>query len=370
MKSYKVAGIITEYNPFHNGHIYHIQETKRITNCDILVCVMSGNFVQRGESAIIDKWERTKLALEHGVDIVIELPFIYATQSANYFAQGAIACLQLAEVDCIVFGSESNDIHALQTFAAKEISLQNEKKRGISSSLAYANVYGSLSPNDILGLNYIRHIEKTNINAYTIQRSNAYHSKALQGKISSASAIREAVFKKQAYSETTPMILDDTHQFKNYYPYIRYKLLSTPKEQLASIFLVDEGIEHRFIKHAQQSDSYDTFLEKTLTKRYTKANIQRSLVHILNHTTKEQANTLPEMKHIRVLGFNQEGQNYLHHLKKNVLIVTQLSKLPSPFNEMEVKASFLYNTVLPLKKQAEANKKELQAPIIHTHTEQ
>lgn len=369
MKKYKVAGIITEYNPFHNGHIYHIQETKRITQCDVLVCVMSGNFVQRGESAIIDKWERTKIALQYGVDILIELPFIYATQSANHFAMGAVRCLQLAEVDAIVFGSESNDLELLRRLSKQEINISIEKDKGISSSIAYASMYGTLPPNDILGLNYLRYIQTTNITPITIKRTNTYHSTTLTSSISSASAIRHAVFHNQDVTHTTPMQnLSSTHQFSNYYPWIKYTLVSQMPNHIASLFLVDEGIEHRFIKHAKQAEDYAHFIQMTLTKRYTKANIQRSLVHILQQTTKQEVNTLPTLDHIRILGFSEVGQAYLKQIKENVNIVTSVAKLPSPYKEMELKATQIYNLVLPLHEQVEANKKELQAPIIHIHT--
>lgn len=176
----KVTGIICEYNPFHNGHIHHIKKAREITNCDILVCVMSPNFVQRGEPAIIDKWERAKTAVENGVDIVFELPFIFATQSAAFFAKGAIDCLKLAKVDTIVFGSESNNIKILESISDMEIDIRNQDEEGLSTAKIYEKLYGKWNANDILGLNYLKEIKDSNITPYTIQRTNHYHDEKLE----------------------------------------------------------------------------------------------------------------------------------------------------------------------------------------------
>jgi len=193
----KIAGIVTEYNPFHQGHIHHITLTRRITGCDVLIAVMSGNFVQRGEPAVIDKWQRTEAALTHGVDLVIELPFAYAVQSAKQFAEASIGILALAGVTDIVFGSETNNLEELKEFAAMPINV-NAFKEKMKSGAGYPAAYGlstaSYFPNDILGIAYLKAMEGTDIIPHTIQRTNSYHDTAMDSEFASASALRHAHF--------------------------------------------------------------------------------------------------------------------------------------------------------------------------------
>ncbi len=363
MKKQIVCGIVCEYNPFHNGHIHHIQQARALTNCDVLICVMSGNFVQRGEPAIIDKWERTKIALEYNVDIVVELPYIYATQSANHFAKASIDILKMMHVDCIVFGSESNDVSFLQSLLKKEKELI--KKPGQSSAKAYEEMFGNLSPNDILGYNYIKAIGDAPIQVYTIQRTNAYHGQKLTGNISSATSIRKQIAKQEVIEETTPMTnLDDRFLMENYFPFIKFQLQVLPKQELASIFLMDEGIENHLYKQVELATTYEEFITGAITKRYTKASIQRSLIHLLTHTTKQMVNQLPVLQYVRILGFNQVGQAYLASIKEDVHIASGFGQIPQVYREMEYKAAQVYASVLPLEKQAAFIRKEIQQPII------
>lgn len=362
-KKYCVCGIICEYNPFHNGHILHIQKAKELCNPDILIAVMSGNFVQRGEPAIINKWERAKVALEYGVDIVLELPFPYAIQSANYFAKGAVDVLKLAAVQHLVFGSETNDIEQLKTYAMQTDIL--DKTQGISTAKAYEHLYGTaFSPNDILGINYLKQLQGSSIQAHTIKRTNKYHEISLQGEISSATSIRACVYHNEDYHFATPMQnLPAMYQMQYYYPYIKMLLLTSDPETLASFFLMDEGIEHLLIKNAKAADSYDAFIALCTSKRYTKASINRTLIHLMTQTKKATINTLPPINYLRVLAFNEKGKAYLHYLKKDVFIASKFTKIPSPYKEMELKATRVYNFPLPISKQRDMINLELQPPI-------
>lgn len=361
----KITGIICEYNPFHNGHIHHIKKTKELTNCDILVCVMSPNFVQRGEPAIIDKWERAKIAVENGVDIVFELPFIYATQSASYFAKGAIDCLKLANVDSIVFGSESNNLEILKNISQMDTAMDDSfEKEGLSTAKIYEKLYGNWNANDILGLNYLKEIQNTKIVPYTIQRTNYYHDEKLTSTISSATSIRKAVDEHSNYSDTTPMkSLSSTFHIRNYYSLIRILLLTMKKEELHTLFLMDEGIENLFIKNAKKYDTYEDFINASVSKRYTKSRIQRTLIHLMNHTTKEEVNHLPPIQYLRVLAYNDKGKILLRSLKEEILIVSKISQMPEVYKNMEIKASHVYAYPLEETKKNEFIKKELQAPI-------
>lgn len=362
----KITGIVCEYNPFHNGHIHHIKETKKLTNPDVLVCVMSGNFVQRGESAIVDKWQRAKAAVENGVDLVVELPFIYATQSAAQFAKGSIDILKLAKIDALVFGSESNDIENLVSLSTiDDTNLSTLKKDGISSVKAYEQLYGNLKANDILGINYLKQLKDTNIKAYTIQRTNNYHEEEVNTLFSSATAIRKAIYDKEDVSNHTVMKdLDDTFKMEHYYPFIKMLLLTTPKEVLSTYFLMDEGIENNLIKNAKIANTYDEFLSLCISKRYTKAKIQRTLIHLMCQTTKEEVNTLPPINCLRILAYNDKGKKYLKYLKeKDVNIASRFNQISEPYRSMELKASYVYAYPLDIQKQNEWLKKELQPPI-------
>ena len=172
------TGIIVEYNPFHNGHLHHINEIKKMFPNNIIVAVMSGNFTQRGDASIIDKWNKTNIALEYGVDIVIELPFQYATQSADIFAKGSLEILNALNVDNIVFGSETNNIDVLYKYANNILNSEIKLKKNESYP---ANLFKQKinKPNDILGISYIKEIIKNNynINVCTIKRESNYHSK-------------------------------------------------------------------------------------------------------------------------------------------------------------------------------------------------
>ena len=221
----KVTGIIVEYNPFHYGHLYHIEKSRELSVCDVLIAVMSGNFVQRGEPALIDKWQRTKAALENGVDLVIELPFAYCNQSAKQFAEGAIKILDLAQVSNVVFGSESNNISELQEIADMSINVNNLKesmRSGIGFPKAYGLMAGEYYPNDILGIAYLKALKGTSIQPFTIQRTVHYNDPNLDNKIASAKAIRSGVFNDKDISSFTPMKIDknDVHTLEPYYPYI------------------------------------------------------------------------------------------------------------------------------------------------------
>lgn len=359
----KICGIVTEYNPFHNGHLYHIKKAKEISECDILIAVMSGNFVQRGEPAIADKWLRTKYALENGVDIVIELPYPFALQSADGFAKGAIRSLQLAGVDCIVFGSETNDIIKLQTIAKEAF---QPKTKDFSMAKNFSMTFDTLSSNDILGISYLKALQNTNIIPYTIKRTNQYHDTDLAQSIASATAIRKGVFNNKDISHATVMAneLNKQHAFSLYYPLIQTLLTTLSPSYLSTIFLMDEGIENLFIKKAVQYDTLDDFIDSCTSKKYTKSRIQRTLIHLMTQTTKMEIDNLSNLNHIRVLGFNEKGKKHLSSLrKKDVQIASCFKQIPQAFRQIELRACHAYAYPLNgLNKKKELSK-EMQPPI-------
>lgn len=362
----KVTGIVCEYNPFHNGHIHHIKETKKISNPDVLVCVMSGNFVQRGEPAIINKWERAKIAVAHGCDIVFELPFIHTVQSANHFAKGSIDCLKLAQINQIVFGSESNNIETLTQLAHIDCQAYPEYiKAGISSSKAYEQIYGKLNANDILGINYIKELKGTNIIPYTIQRTNNYHEEELNTHFSSATAIRKAIKEGDDYTQETPLRnLSATFQLENYYPLIKALLLTMPSASLKQLFLMDEGIENNLIKNVKIANSFEEFISLCISKRYTRSRIQRTLIHLMMQTSKVSVDKLAPISYLRVLAYNEQGKQYLKYLKKQgVHIASKFNQIPQAYREIELKATSIYAYPLMNEQQQQLINTELNKPI-------
>lgn len=361
----KAAGIICEYNPFHNGHIYHIEKTRALTGCDVVICVMSGNFVQRGEPAIIDKRLRCKAALEHGVDIVIELPFFYAMQSAEQFASGSVQTLALAQVKDIVFGSESNNLTMLNTLAQRtSMDYRTWMNNGCSSAQAHEAADGKLESNDILGWNYLKALKPYPIRAHCIQRTNLYHDTSLNQPFASAQALRKELLSGNDVSSYTPMTFSSAayHHLDDYYPYLRMLLLTFSSNDLRSLFMMDEGIEQLLKAKAVKCDTLDSFLQATTSKRYSTSRIRRTLIHLLHHTTKQQINTLPPLHHIRILGLNEMGKVYLKTLRKNndVSVAVRFRQLPLIEQEILLKSAQLYGWPHNIK---EAVAQELLPPV-------
>lgn len=346
-----VTGIVVEYNPFHNGHIHHIKEARQKTNCDVLVAVMSGNFVQRGEPAIINKWERTKAALEHEVDLIIEIPFPFVNQNASVFAKAAVQLLKLAQCDYIVFGSETNNIEELKEFSNLNIRVDHLKEL-MDTGMSYPEAYGLLSkafyPNDILAIAYLKALKGSNITPIAIQRTNHYHDQTINDQtIVSASAIRNALRNNEEISKTTPMAesLKSTHlnYMADFYPMIRSLLLTSDPQHLSKICLFSEGIENHLIKQAERYYNYDDFINNSTSRRYTTSRIQRTLVAMMTQIMQQEIDDLPPLNFLKVLGFNEIGQKYLRTLMdQEIKVITRFNKIPEVYAQLELKTAAIY----------------------------
>ena len=360
-----VTGIIVEYNPFHNGHIYHINKAKEITNPDLLIAVCSGNYVQRGEPSIINKFEKTKAALKYGVDLIVELPYIFTVQNATVFGQKSVEILNYLKVNNIVFGSECNNLEELNNFANHSINidhLKEELDKGNSYPKSYGLLAGSLYPNDILAVSYLKALKGIPIKPHSIQRTNDYHDKDLK-EISSALSIRKAIKDGKDISNQCPLEINDSVFMSDMYPYLQRLLLTKSKEELKDIFLVSEGIENLLIKNAYEYGNYEDFLNNSISKRYTRSRINRICLNIMNNITKDEVKNLPPLDYIRVLGFNSKGQDYLKSIKdSDIKIVSQFKKISEPYKEIEWKVNNLYATYLNDKDSY--IKEELKGPII------
>lgn len=333
----KISGIIAEYNPFHNGHKYMIDTVRK--NCDAVVCVMSGSFVQRGDVAIFDKWTRTKSALLNGIDLVIELPAVFASATAERFAHGATELISsLGCVDNLFFGSECGDIKKLSE--AADVLLNEDKntsdkfqkylKTGYSFPVARELAFkDKIAPellnqsNNILAIEYIRALKlsKSIVKPFTLQRiGDSYNSYEISGAFASATAIRHNILKKIDFQNNVPDNLAEFYKIQTLYTadkienVILYSLRNYDTTSLSEIADVCEGLEFRLKSAAMNSSTIPEFLEKVISKRYTKSKITRILTSVLLGIKKELL--YEKIPYIRILGFNDTGRQIIKQIKK------------------------------------------------------
>lgn len=343
------VGLIAEYNPFHNGHQYQINKIKELFPNEEIILILSGNYTQRGEVSIIHKWKKCEIALKAGIDLVVELPFVFTTQSADLFSYGAVTLLEKLKVDKLVFGSESDNLEELEIIAKCQIENDDFEKLvkiyskfGNNYPTAISNAIYDLTgkrvdtPNDLLGISYIKTILKNHykIKPFCIKRTNDYHDKTI-GNISSATAIREALKEEKDIKESVPNFvlpyLQHLHFIEDYFELLKYKILTD--SDLSRYQTVDEGIENKLKKEILNCHNYQDFIYKIKTKRYTYNKISRMLLHILVGMKKEFAEKNKEIEYIRILGFNKNGRNYLNKVKKEIDIKI-LSKFERDCSEM------------------------------------
>ena len=338
------VGIICEYNPLHNGHIYHIKQVKKLFPGKTIILVLNGYFLERGEISILSKENKTKLALIYGVDLVVELPFIFGSQSADIFADAAIKILGYLGGSYLVFGSESNQVEILEQVAiTQDTAAYNEKVRellstGINYPTALAKALNLdidiFNPNDLLGISYIKAIKKNNlkIKPITIKRTSDYHSTKEESNIISASNIRNKLKHQEDISNYVPrkaLKLIENISLEDLFPFIKYKILTDPN--LNKYLTVDEGIENRLKEKIIDAKNLEELIINIKTKRYTYNKITRMLIHILISVPKE-INKLASIEYIKILGFNKKGRAYLHDLKEDL----EISLIPIP-NSLQYK---------------------------------
>ena len=376
-------GIICEYNPFHNGHLYQIKKIKETYKDSLIIVCLSSCFMQRGEASILNKWDKTRLAIESGVDLVLELPFAFATQYQDIFAKGALTILNHLKIDTLVFGSECDDVELLKNLASvqlKDESYNHLVKRYLDLGLNYPTSLSKAlfditgvkldKPNDLLALAYIKEIIKNNydIKPFSIRRTSDYHNSNLDSDIVSASTIRK--------------LLKDGVNVNNYLPYNIYDYLSEIDEDkyfallkyqiinnvdcLDKFQTVDEGIENRIIKYINMVNSKEKLILKVKSKRYTYNKINRMFTHILTNFTKEDAKDL-EIEYLRVLGFNTRGKNYLNKIKKDIGIPIINKYIPNMYKSLDIefRVSLIYSLILKDKGDDFLKREYRNKPVIY-----
>ncbi len=395
----KVAGIIAEYNPFHHGHEHQIKKAREITGADFIVVALSGNFMQRGVPAIIDKYERARMALENGADLVLEIPVCYATASAEYYATGSVALLEnLGVVDSLCFGSESGDINLLCNIAATLASESSEYKKILKEKLrignsypvarsqalsqtmdgfaSFSNVMGS--PNNILGIEYIKTIIKRNYNIkpYThVRIGSDYHSYRLDfNNLSSAIAIRESLALQDDLTRIKTQVPESTYRileenFHKIFPIfavdftslIKFKLIREQKNGYTRYLDVTGDLSDRLVKGSFMMEEYEEFCNAMKTKDVTYARISRILCHILLDIFADEEQEYVDngiVNYARVLGFKEGSDALLRAIKKNTAIplitkVADANKVLFPLGQRQfdkdIYASHVYECLVDAK---------------------
>lgn len=387
-----IAGIITEYNPFHLGHKLHLETTRSLSRCDGVICVMSGNFMQRGEPSFIDKWTRAEMALRNGVDLVIELPTVFALSSAEFFAFGSVSLLDsLGVVNSICFGSEHGDVSILNEISSlltneslefksllkeklkKGESLTTSRSKTVLEILSKSNRSIDLneldkilnSSNNILGIEYIKAINRLNscITPLTFKRNGgSYNSKTLDSNISSATSIREFLkahgniedLYNHLPSETYKMLnnlFKENYDFvdkEKMFSFLKYKL-TTSSDRLKDLPDVKEGLDNKILKEFIHSKGMDPLIMNVKSKRYTYTRISRILSQFFLGFEEYPIESLRASRpdYARVLGLNKRGAEILKEIKKHsdLEIINKVPKHPNPMLSMDINATNAYSLI-------------------------
>lgn len=379
-----ITGIITEYNPFHNGHLHHLSSARSVTKCDGVICIMSGNFVQRGGAAIIDKWERASMAIENGVDLVIELPTFYALSSAEHFAKGSVSILNsLGIVNNIFFGSECGNVESLIKIAKilinEPLEFKNELKFNLNNGLTFAKSRELAlikvlqdedlseilqNSNNILGIEYIKAILSLNsqIAPLTMKREgSSYNDKSLSSNFASATSIREALKNSNSLDNLKNFIPSESYEIlknlreKDYpfifeeemFKFIKYKIVSECIN-FNKLSEISEGLDNKIIKEVYNSASYENFVLSIKSKRYTYTKISRLLTQIFIGLDLYDSKNLfnKDLLYARVLGFNSRGKEILKEMKKTstIPLITKVPRnIDNPLLALDIAATKCYS---------------------------
>lgn len=366
----KILGLIMEINPLHNGHIYFINQAKALTNPDITIAVMSSNFTMRGETMIIDKFKRTELLLDNGIDLVFELPFISTVNNADFFGLNAISILKDLQTTHIAFGAELSDLTKLKSISniLKSKKFNNEIQNFLKDGNSYASsalktltlltddkeiITNFALPNNTLAIQYISAADKLNypLEFFPIKRiGNNYYDKNITSKIASATAIRELIKNQAPLNKFVPNnvavypFVDLDIVEEKLFHLLKFTFINQSCKEIANIYGVDEGLENRILSTLNESSSYSSFMDKVTSKRYSYYRIQRTILHILLNTPKHLQNQ--SNYYLRMLGSNETGLKYINFLPKDIKknIITSFKNIQDNIIvDFEIKSTKLYD---------------------------
>ena len=360
----KKIGIIAEFNPFHNGHLYLINEIKKIFPDSLIVAIISTNFTQRGDFSFLTKWDKTRICLKNNIDLVIEIPTLFATQGSDVFSHYAVSVLEYLNIDYLVFGSESGDIDILKQLASTSL-YNKEYDKLVKEYLKLGNSYPSstskalfnltniklINSNDILGVSYIKTImlNEYNIEPICIKRTNNYLNKKTSGNISSATSIRELYINNKDIKDYVPLITNkliniDRNYLDNYFKILKYKLI-TEINNLNIYLDVSEGIDNKIKKVILEVNNYHDLIDRLKSKRYTYNRLNRMFIHILLNIKKDYKY---DINYIRVLGFNNKGRSYIKEMKNEITlpIITNYKNIDDEVLYIEKIATITYLNII------------------------
>ncbi|MCR5741309.1 MAG: nucleotidyltransferase family protein [Gammaproteobacteria bacterium] len=341
----KIAGFIAEFNPFTRGHEYFIKKIKSEYSVSTLVVMMSPNFTLRGEAAIFNKFERAKIALENGVDLVAEIPTLYAIENASVYARKGVELLNSLKVDTLFCGAECDTLSTLLeivdlTYSDKYKELfEKFKSEGHSFNSSYKKAISILNkdfeeivkmPNNVLAIEYIKAIKELNLDMKVILikrvETNYFDDIKINKTIQSASAIRESIYSGTFKKEYLGYNIDNytVHNIKDYFELIKYRIESSSAEELKEILGVTEGFEYA-LKGLKRIDSYDSLVESLVSKRNRETKVKRILLSILLNIKKEELKT-PINNYVRILAFNGCGRAHLKMIKNNCFIIDSIKR--------------------------------------------
>lgn len=376
----RASGLVVEYNPFHNGHRFHLEKACEIDKESVKIAVMSGDFVQRGEPAVVNRWKRAEMALKNGIDIAAELPIFYSCQSAEIFAIGAVGILNELKCNNIIFGSETSNINALKEIAEIEenAEFKNKIKEYLSNGESYPTAHSralkelkgndiTFASNDILGLEYIKAIKYWNSSMEPLlikREKTGYYGENIDEGFASATAVRKFLKENKDITDLVPeesfKILKEENEnnrlvyLENFYPLLRYEIIRN-KDILSDIQDMEKGYENRLYEMAVKNYDFRKFYEEIVSKRFTHGRTQRVLIHILTGITQELTQRVKkEVPYIKILGFTDKGREYLNYLKKEESnkIITSMKNIKDKFSddvrelvEFNERASLIYKMV-------------------------
>ncbi len=337
----KIAGIVAEYNPFHNGHALHIAETRRLTGCQYVVVCMDGHFTQRGDAAVLSKWDRAACALRCGADAVFELPALYAIRAADAFARGGVGILGGLGVDVLSFGSEVAEIGLIERLAdihqKEPTSVSSDIQQGLVQGMSHARAWGEAvsryldvpadalnHPNLILAAEYVRAIREADFDMtpLAVSRRGGYHDDRL-GSFASASAIRGAFARGETDAalgcvpEPARILPDKMHAMDDL---LLYRLREMTINDMAGLPDLSEGLEHRLGRACRTAATREGLLEALKCKRYTRARLSRLLTHAALGMTREMIAAHPAPAYARLLGARRDAAALLRELKRRATI--------------------------------------------------
>ncbi|MFD1471088.1 nucleotidyltransferase family protein [Companilactobacillus mishanensis] len=345
-----IYGFVAEFNPFHLGHKLFIDKIKTKYHPDVLIAVMSGNYVQRGDFAVMNKWKRAQIAVEYGVDLVIELPFAYAVEPAELFANGAIRLLNSIGIDHLVFGTEDDVdfIDLVTKINDSKIDFTQDYTQNYASNLnnQYANEGIDLvgKPNKLLGLSYAKSIVDNHYDILVdtiLRKENDYSSSEIRKRLSKQNDLS---VDKLVPKETSDQLNgDQLVSWDTFYKFLEYNILTSSTNELQLIYQMVEGLENKFKKDILTSKTFEEFLFNIKSKRYTRSRLKRLSIYTLLNVKDEEINEVYQHPYLRILAFNKVGQTYLNNVKKNLdfPLITKVGKAENDLMSLELKVDSL-----------------------------